>query len=116
MILIDNIIGALFLFTGLIFMIVGSIGILRLPDFFTRTHATSKVDTVGIVITLIGIAFIGQGRVEGDKALLAALLIMLTNPVAAHALAKAAYAAGITPWKKEKGSDENRQPTREEKT
>lgn len=107
MILIDNIIGSLLLFTGLIFMIVGSIGILRLPDFFTRTHAASKVDTVGIVIALIGIAFIGQGRVEGDKALLAAFLIMLTNPVAAHALAKAAYVAGITPWKKGKSGEDS---------
>jgi multicomponent Na+:H+ antiporter subunit G len=102
MILLDNIIGMLLLFTGLVFMIIGSVGILRLPDFFTRTYAASKVDTVGIVIALIGIAFIGQGRVEGDKALLAAFLIMLTNPVAAHALAKAAYASGITPWKKKK--------------
>lgn len=100
MILLDNIIGSLLLLVGLTFMIVGSIGILRLPDFFTRTHAASKVDTVGIVIALVGIAFIGQWRVDADKALLAAILIMLTNPVAAHALAKAAFVAGITPWKK----------------
>jgi multicomponent Na+:H+ antiporter subunit G len=87
-------------------MIVGSFGLLRLPDFFARTHAASKVDTVGIVIALIGIAFLGQGRVDADKALLAAFLIMLTNPVSAHALAKAAYSSGHKPWqRKEPGQD-----------
>jgi multicomponent Na+:H+ antiporter subunit G len=100
MTLIDNIIGSILILTGLFFMIVGSFGLLRLPDFFARTHAASKVDTVGIVIALIGIAFLGQGRVDADKALLAAFLIMLTNPVSAHALAKAAYNSGHKPWQR----------------
>jgi multicomponent Na+:H+ antiporter subunit G len=100
MTIIENTVGVTLLLIGLFFMIVGSIGILRLPDFFARTHAASTVDTVGIVISLIGIAFIGHGIVEGGKTLLAALLIMLTNPVSAHALAKAAFASGLTPWRK----------------
>jgi multicomponent Na+:H+ antiporter subunit G len=99
---IGDIIGLILLFSGLGIMIVGSVGILKLPDFFTRTHAASKVDTVGIVVALIGIAFLGHGSIEGDKALLAAFLIMLTNPVSAHALAKAAYDSGLTPWRKDK--------------
>lgn len=109
MILIDNVIGILLLLAGLGFMIVGSLGILVLPDFFARTHAASKVDTVGIVVALIGIAFLGQGRVDGDKALLAAFLVMLTNPVSAHALAKAAYASGLTPWRRE-GTGKRNEP------
>jgi multicomponent Na+:H+ antiporter subunit G len=100
-----NVVGLILLFAGLTIMIIGSVGILQLPDFFTRTHASSKVDTVGIVVALIGIAFIGHGSIEGDKALLAAFLIMLTNPVSAHALAKAAYAAGLVPWQKEKAGN-----------
>ena len=101
MILLEDVIGSLLVLIGLFFMIVGSFGLLLLPDFFARTHAASKVDTVGIVVALIGISFLGQGWVEADKALLAAFLIMLTNPVSAHALAKAAYRAGHKPWTKD---------------
>lgn len=99
MTLFENIIGSILILIGLFFMIVGSFGLLRLPDFFSRTHAASKVDTVGIVIALIGISFLGRGWVDADKALLAAFLIMLTNPVSAHALARAAFSAGHKPWK-----------------
>ena len=106
MILFDNIVGSLLILVGLFFMIVGSLGLLRLPDFFARTHAASKVDTVGIVIALLGITFLGQGRVDADKALFAAFLIMLTNPVSAHALAKAAYNAGQKPWQRKTGGEE----------
>ncbi|MFO7724418.1 MAG: monovalent cation/H(+) antiporter subunit G [Oceanipulchritudo sp.] len=105
MIPINEIIGSLLILVGLFFMIVGSFGLLRLPDFFARTHAASKVDTVGIVIALIGIAFLGKGHLDAHKALLAAFLIMLTNPVSAHALAKAAHEAGHKPWKKESASE-----------
>jgi multicomponent Na+:H+ antiporter subunit G len=99
--LIGTIMGIALLLAGLGLMIVGSLGSRLLPDFFSRTHAASKVDTVGIVVALIGIAFLGEGGVEGTKALLAAFLIMLTNPVSAHALAKAAFASGLEPWRRE---------------
>lgn len=100
MTLIESIIGYGMILLGLGLMITGGIGLLRLPDFFSRTHAASKVDTVGIVIALLGIIFLGQERIDSGKALIAALLIMLTNPVAAHMLARAAYASGLKPWKK----------------
>lgn len=98
--LIENIIGYGMILLGLGLMITGGIGLLRLPDFFSRTHAASKVDTVGIVIALLGITFLGQERIDSGKALIAAILIMLTNPVAAHMLARAAYTSGLKPWKK----------------
>lgn len=100
MTLIENIIGYGMILLGLGLMITGGIGLLRLPDFFSRTHAASKVDTVGIVIALLGITFLGQERIDSGKALIAALLIMLTNPVAAHLLARAAYTSGLKPWRK----------------
>lgn len=109
---IDGIIGSLLIFIGLFFMIVGSFGLLRLPDFFSRTHAASKVDTVGIVIALGGIAFLGKGHLDAHKALLAAFLIMLTNPVSAHALAKAAYRAGHKPWQKETAEETSESETK----
>ena len=97
--MLREIAGLVLLFFGLLMMIAGSIGLVRLPDFFTRTHAASKVDTVGSVVTLLGIAFLAGPEVDGAKALLAGFLIMLTNPVSAHFLARAAYRAGNRPWR-----------------
>lgn len=94
-----SIIGVLLLFFGLILMTAGSIGLIRFPDFYTRTHAASKVDTVGSVVSLLGIALIAGTEVDAAKALMAAIVIMLTNPVAAHFLARAAYRSGLRPWK-----------------
>ncbi len=92
------IIGYIIILIGLFFMLVGSIGIIRLPDFFSRTHASSMVDTVGIGIVIIGIAVIQGLHYNSIKVLLAGLFLMLTNPVAAHALARAAFQAGQRPW------------------
>lgn len=85
---------------GVIFMFLGSIGIVRLPDFFSRVHAASKVDTVGICIVILGVACIEGISLDAVKVLLAALFIMMTNPVSAHALARSALRTGITPWKR----------------
>lgn len=102
------IVGYLIILVGLFLMLVGSLGIIRLPDFFSRTHAASMVDTVGIGIVIIGIAVIQGFHYNSIKVLIAGAFLMLTNPVAAHALARAAYQAGLRPWTKN-----NRNPTKE---
>lgn len=96
-----QIFGGFLVLLGLIGMIIGSIGLVRLPDFFTRTHAASKVDTVGVLLTLVGIAVLSGFTANAGKALVAGLLLMLTNPVAAHALARAARRRGMKPWTRE---------------
>lgn len=93
--------GAVLMMVGLAFMLIGSIGILRLPDFFSRTHAASKVDTVGIIVLLVGIAVVEGATVNSAKILVAIIFLCLTNPVAAHALARAALALKIKPWTRE---------------
>lgn len=95
-----NYIGFSLVAIGLIFIIIGSVGIVRLPDFFSRTHAASKVDTVGVTIVAIGVACIEGFTLSGLKVLLVALFVMLTNPVAAHALARAAIRSGVKPWER----------------
>ena len=92
------IVGYLVILVGLFFMLIGSIGIIRLPDFFARTHAASLVDTVGIGVVVLGIAIIQGLHFNSVKVLIAGTFIMLTNPVAAHALARAAFEAGLRPW------------------
>lgn len=83
---------------GAFFMLVGSIGVVRLPDFFSRIHATGKSDTLGIMLTLGGLALFEGISVNGAKLLLAIIFVGFTSPVGAHALAKAAFRFGLKPW------------------
>jgi multicomponent Na+:H+ antiporter subunit G len=83
---------------GTFFMFVGSVGIIRLPDFFARTHATGKTDTVGIVLVLLGLAVYEGLSTSSIKLIIATMFIVLVNPVGVHALAKAALESGLKPW------------------
>jgi multicomponent Na+:H+ antiporter subunit G len=83
---------------GIFFMLVGSIGVVRLPDYFARIHATGKSDTLGIMLSLGGLALFEGLTVDGIKLLLAIVFVGLTSPVGAHALAKAAFRYGLKPW------------------
>ena len=98
------VLGFLIILFGLAIMLVGSLGIIRLPDFFARTHAASMVDTVGIGVVIVGVAVFQGFNFDSLKVLLAGVFLMLTNPVAAHALARAAYQAGERPWTRSKPS------------
>ena len=84
--------------SGAFFMLVGSIGVIRLPDFFTRTHATSKTDTLGIALVLGGLAVYEGFTLSGLKLLIIIVFIAITNPVGSHALARAAFFIGLKPW------------------
>ena len=83
---------------GALLMFTGSLGLLRLPDFFCRTHASSKVDTLGIMVLLAGLAVHEGFTLTTAKLAIAIAFIGLTNPVAAHALARAALQIGVKPW------------------
>jgi multicomponent Na+:H+ antiporter subunit G len=83
----------IFISIGAFFLLVGSIGLLRLPDMFTRMHAATKCTTLGAMCTLIGVALIMQGSVA-VKAVLIIIFIVLGNPTSAHAIARAAYRSG----------------------
>ncbi len=96
--LVQNVVAAALIVLGLLIMFVGSLGILRLPDFFTRTHAASKVDTTGIIFLLAGLAVFEGATQATAKLLVAVAFIMLANPVAIHALARAAWNQGERPW------------------
>ncbi len=78
---------------GSFFLLVGALGLLRLPDMFTRMHAATKCTTLGALCTLSGVALIMQGSVA-IKAVLMIVFIVLGNPTSAHAIARAAYRTG----------------------
>ena len=83
---------------GLFSLIVAGIGMLRLPDVFTRSHALSITDTLGIGFVLVGLALY-QGWTPGAvKTLLILALLLHLNPAISHAVVRAALRAGLKPW------------------
>jgi multicomponent Na+:H+ antiporter subunit G len=93
------------LITGLLFILAGVIGILRLPDFYTRLHAMGKCDTLGVALVLIALALHEGLSLYSVKILLLSVFIGLANPTATHALGRAALKAGLTPWFREEEPD-----------
>jgi len=83
--------------TGLFFSAVASMGVLRLPDFYTRLHALSKAETLGTLLTLAGVALWQGLDLTSAKVLLVAVFLFLTNPTATHVMARAAVRAGVAP-------------------
>ncbi len=83
---------------GLFFSVVAAIGLVRLPDLYTRAHATSKADTLGTVLTLAGLALTFGTNVPRAKLVLLAFFLLITNPTATHAITRAARDQGIEPW------------------
>ncbi|MDQ2053167.1 MULTISPECIES: monovalent cation/H(+) antiporter subunit G [Halobellus] len=83
---------------GTFFGFVAVVGIVRLPDLYTRAHATSKSDTLGIILTLSGVALVFGADLAVAKTALLGLFLFVTNPTAAHAITRAAYDQGIAPW------------------
>lgn len=83
---------------GAFFLLVGSVGVVRLPDFYARAHAAGKSDTLGLVLAILGIA-VHEGLALTDWKLVAVVVfVALTNPVGIHALARSAYRSGLAPW------------------
>ena len=82
---------------GLFFLIVGSIGMLRLPDVFTRAHALSLTDSLGALFVLGGLAVYEGFSTNLLKIVVVLGLIYLLNPVIAHATIRAAYRSGLRP-------------------
>lgn len=83
---------------GLFFMIVGTFGILRLPDVFTRLHAAGMTDTMGAGFLILGMCLqAGLGLVLVRLVFVYAFLLF-TSPIATHALARAALAGGVEPY------------------
>jgi multicomponent Na+:H+ antiporter subunit G len=88
--------GALLWLAGII-TLIGALGILRFPDFYTRCHAATMVSIGGFSLALAGIALQNPLGVHSLKILLLVLVNLVANPTATHALADSAYSLGIRP-------------------
>lgn len=90
-----TIVGALVVGFGVAFLFLGALGIFRLPDVYNRLQAGTKCTTLGAFCTIVGV-----GVAEPEwmlKALVVAVFILLTNPISAHALARASYKSAVQP-------------------
>jgi multicomponent Na+:H+ antiporter subunit G len=87
----------LLLSTGGVFVLIGGIGVLRMPSFYTRMHAMSLTDTMGALLVMLGMML--QAGITLATLKLAAILVflLLTGPTAANALASSALLAGLRP-------------------
>ncbi len=85
-------IGSLFILAGAVFHFSAALGVLRMPDAFTRIQAATKASTLGNALLLIGLAFYHPGWTF--KLILLIYFVIMTNPVSSHALSRAAHLIG----------------------
>lgn len=93
-----TIIASLLMILGSFFALAAGIGLLRLPDLYTRSHAASKAGSVGAAMLLIALAITSEDTSTTMRALAAIVFFLLTAPVSAHLLVKAAHDAGYPLW------------------
>lgn len=99
-----SLLAAIFIISGLFFFTGGSIGILRFPDFYSRLHPAGKLDTMGLLMTMTGMAlytvqeFTLAALFTSLKILLIVVFIFITSPTATHAILDAGVRAGLSPW------------------
>ncbi len=94
-----DIITAILMITGSLFMLLSSIGLVKMPDIFTRMHAATKVGTVGVSSIVLALAFHFQEMKVTAPALLIIVFLLATAPIAAHMIGRAAYDIGVELWK-----------------
>lgn len=92
-----DVVSALMMLTGGVFGVLGGIGLLRFPDFFSRLHAASMTDTLCAFLIIGGLVLQAGLSLVTVKLLLILLFMVFTTPTASHALARAGLAAGIRP-------------------
>ena len=104
-ILYDILVSA-FIGAGCFFALTGGIGILKMPDFYSRLHPAGKADTLAQTLIITGVllqSFREEsfGIQAGVKLILIVLLLFITTPTATHAITRAAYVDGLKHWTKE---------------
>ena len=87
-------------FGGVFFTTISAIGVIRLPDVFARAHTASQTDTLGAGLALAAVAIAIGWDASALKTVMLLFFVFITNPTAAHAIARSAADAGIEPWTK----------------
>ena len=106
--------GNILITLGVFFTLLGSIGLNRFPDFYTRAHAATKPDTLGLILIMFGLAVWQGFDLQSAKLIFVTVLVAFTNPAAAHALGRSALRAGLKPWTPTESDPASRNPPSEE--
>ena len=107
MTILANSLVILFISIGVLFVVVAAIGVVRLPDLYTRAHAASKSATLGVMCILLGVFFyfwLIEGHMNA-RILLGILFIFITGPVGGHIMTRSSYIAGVKSWEGTKQDD-----------
>ena len=91
------VLGSALLLVGAVLALIGTIGVLRFPDFYTRLHAASVTDTAAVTLAVLGMALLAPGWAVVFKLAVVWLFLFLTGPTSSHAVANAAHTAGLQP-------------------
>lgn len=91
MTLIQEIIAGFLIVSGLFFFLVGGLGLLRMPDVFSRIHTTTKGDTLGVGLIILGLMVLSGFTFLSLKLFITLILVWVTTPTAAHLIAKSEY-------------------------
>lgn len=105
-----QIVGEIVLLIGAVFIFLGALGLLRMPDVYNRIQVGTKAVTLGAIGVIIGVAFIHP--LWWSKLFVILGFILLTSPVSSSAITKAFYRSGIAPWKstpKKDSKEENKE-------
>lgn len=89
---------AVLILSGSLFMLLGGLGVIRMPDLFLRMSATSKAATLGAGLVLLGTAIFFNDFAITTRVIAIIVFLLLTTPVAAHMIARAAYFDGVPLW------------------
>ena len=100
--MVINIVAGAFLFAGFFFFFTSTVGLLRLPDFYSRLHATGKGDTLGVCLCLIGLAIHEGLNLVSLKIVFIAAFMFLAQPTATHAISRAGLKSGLKIWTRQK--------------
>lgn len=101
-------IAGLFLAGGAFFLLASAIGMLRLPDFYCRLHASGNSETLGVMLSFMGLVIYEGLTLTSLKMIMIFLLIFLGNPIGTHILSKAAYKSGHHAWTLEEDAKEEK--------
>lgn len=93
-----QIVTAVLIVLGMVLMLLASVGLLRMPDTYTRISAATKASTLGVGCLLLAVVIFFDGTGVKSRALAVLVFIMLTAPVAAHRLGRAAYLSKLPLW------------------
>ncbi len=92
---------ATLIIVGMLFFVIGSIGLLRFPDVYTRIHALTKADNLGLGLIMLGLLAGVDSATAALKLILIWLLALLASACAGHLVARAARHKGVVPWRRD---------------